>query len=355
MKLPIGLLEIENERIEMNNTKVPENIRELSYKKTQNFYSLLNNTTPREITPGQIWSTRSYFELPNGEIFHTDEPKLVTILIGEGELFKKYEPITVAPISIHTSMASEYDFIIRKEENLHPFLPFDIMIEIWNETPTLKGHLQNFIWSLSEGTTKAINKLFSTRLLNLEISEDLLRYIGMRIIADDDPRLSFQEEEINAAAYLAKAATAILSMDIVEQVERANESLTWTKFEIVPFLGKLSTYFQNQFSETMMARAANSIDLEEERCLIVQTINKNKSFVFELLNSRSRPFLIYLKTYSVAPEYIGHNCIISVITKDQVYKSESIELYLDIKIDIGKDAHFQCEKVELVELLISTK
>ena len=60
-----------------------------------------------------------------------------------------------------------------------------------------------------------------------------------------------------------------------------------------------------------------------------------------------RPYSIYLKAYSIAPEFIGRNCIVSVITKEQKYKSEITALSERIRIDVGNDSHFRIDNVEL--------
>lgn len=336
----------------MNTSKVPNDISELSRLKAVNFYRKSQKSEPNELEPGQIWSTHASFRLPNNDQFQTDEPKLVVILLGSGAPSKRYESITVAPISNLTSMASEFDFIIRKDEESLSSVPFDMMIEVWNETPALKGQLRNFIGSLPDETIIFLHQLYSARLLGSEVPENLKNRIGLSIVAEDDPRLSFQEEEINAASYLANAATASLELDIVEE-ESPVEILNWLKLDIVPILGKLSNLLSNP-AFPIVASAANNIDSEMEQCLIVQ-LEKKEKLIFELLNSRMRPYLIYLKAYSIAPEFIGRKCFVSVITKEQKYTSPIIDLREDITIEVGKDAHFRCENVESVEFAIESR
>jgi hypothetical protein len=328
----------------MNNSNIPYDIRDLSRSKAVSFYKLWQNPLPDEIKPGQIWSTRSMFRLPNGQQFSTDEPRLVIILLGAGKLYTKFDSITVAPLSIHTKMASEYDLIVKGGSDNNP-LTFDIMIETWNETPVLKGQLKKYICTMSEGTTKILHLLYSSRLQDEEVSEDLKKYTGMRIVAEDDPRRTFQEEETAAVAYLAKAATASLELEYDEQKEP--ETKNWKVFDIQPFLGKLSSILRGP----AVARAANYVDNEIEGWLIVRP-ERNESFIFELLNSRRQPYTIYMKTHFISPDLIGLNCVISVNTKNQVLRSGLTKLSEGIKIEIGKDAHFRCKDVESVEVAI---
>jgi hypothetical protein len=113
----------------MNTPKVPYDIRELSRSQAVKFKELLNDSFEGCIEPGQVWSTHSSYQLPNGQKFQTDEPRLVVILLGTNNQSKEAETITVAPLSIHTSMASEYDFIVKQESGNSP-LTFDFMVEI---------------------------------------------------------------------------------------------------------------------------------------------------------------------------------------------------------------------------------
>lgn len=333
----------------MKNPNIPLDICELSRSKALSFYKLSRSHFPDEIEPGQIWSTHSLFKLPDGQRFTTDEPKLVIILLGSGKRFKKLETITVAPISIHTSMASEYDFIVNYKKGYSP-LSFDFMVEVWNETPALKGQLNKYICSLSEEATKALHLLYSNWLSNEEISNSLKEYIGMRIIAEDDPRRIFQEEEIATVSYIAKAATASLVLEIEEQEVTETVYDNWNVFDIQPFWGKLSGFLRGP----AVAHAANNINTEVESCLIMQ-LEKNEKFIFELLSSRRQPYLIYLKAYSISSDFIGRNCIISVKTRNEVFQSNPEILDEGITIEVGNNANFRCEDVETVQVAIEPR
>src|SRR3972149_5542086 len=104
----------------MNTPKVPYDIRELSRSQAVNFKELLHNSLESSIEPGQVWSTYSSFQLPNGQEFQTDEPRLVITLLVTNNSSKELETITVAPLSLYTSMASEYDFIIKQRSGNSP-------------------------------------------------------------------------------------------------------------------------------------------------------------------------------------------------------------------------------------------
>jgi len=345
----IDLVRLIERDIDMNNSKIPYEIRKISRAKVIDFYNLSKNLAPNEITPGQIWSTHSSFQLANAQKFQTNEPRLIVILQGEGKPIHKFDPITVAPLSVHTAMASEYDFIVKKESGNSP-LTFDFMIEVWNETPALKGQLNNFICSLSEEVMENLLQLYWSRLVNTEIPENLRKYTGMKIIAEDDPRQIFQEEEIAAISYLANAATAALEMELEEQTIETTVSESWLTFELKPLLGKLSDYLRSSEIPLVVAHAKNYVDNEEESWLI----KKSEKFIFELLNSRQQPYSIYLKVHKVEPDIIGSYCKISLKTKYQLFHSTFITLKEGTEIEVGRDSHFNSEDVESVQVEIKT-
>jgi len=335
----------------MNNPKIPHEIRELSRSRAVSFYELSKLKSADEIKTGQIWSTQSLFQLPDGSTFQTDEPKLIVVLQGKGDLSYKFDQITVAPLSIHTNMACEYDFII-KQDSGHSPLAFDFIIEVWNETPTLKGQLNKYIGSLSDEALENMLQLYFSRVRNLAIVEKLKEYIGTMIVAEDDPRRVFQEEEVVATGYLASAATASLELESEYESQKANVEHTksWKViFDVQPYWGTLSTFLRGP----IVARAADNSNIETESFLIAWP-EKEQKIIFELLKRSQQPYDIYIKTHSVAKDFMDIACIVSVKTKEKIFHSEEIRLNTGIRIEIGKDARFRYEDVEGVELAVES-
>jgi len=335
----------------MNNSKILYEIRELSSSKTVDFHNLSKGLPTDEIKPGQIWSTHSSFQLPNTQQFQTDEPRLIVILQGEGKPSHKFDPISVAPLSIHISMASEYDYIVKQESGSSP-LTFDFMVEVWNESPALKGQLNRFICPLSREATENLRQLYWSRLLNTEIPENLRKYAGLKIIAEDDPRIIFQEEEIAAVTYLANAATASLEFENTQQEETEINIRNWrVLLNVRPIWTTLSAFLYSP----LVARAANNIDTEVERWLIVWPEKREESFIFELLKSPRQPYDIYIKTHSLISDFEGFKCVISVKTRSRIFYSNVVQLNMGTKIEVGRDPHFRFEDVESVEVAIEPK
>ena len=59
---------------------VPNDVRTFSRERAAQFNTILNALQAEQITAGQIWSTQSYLELPDGRVFQTDDPRVVVVL-----------------------------------------------------------------------------------------------------------------------------------------------------------------------------------------------------------------------------------------------------------------------------------
>lgn len=185
----------------MAKVSVPEEVRRVSRKRAPVFYGSLAKSQPATFERGQIWSTHSVFDLPNGQRFEADEPRLVVILnVNDRNL-------TVAPLSIQLTLASEYDLIV--SDNDSP-LSFDFIVEVWNETPMLANQLRRFLAKLPKHVVAWLDELYTTYLLEEETPSDLLDYVGPVLMGDEDYRREFQAAEVEAVKYLSRASTASL-------------------------------------------------------------------------------------------------------------------------------------------------
>lgn len=154
---------------------------------------------------GQIWNTRCEFAVGD-QRFQTEKPRLVvmwdTIADPSGELL-----CTVLPISIETQYATEYDLLVQGEDS--PF-SFNFMVEVWNETPAPKQQLRECIGGLSDTVLDHVDKLYGAYVVPDAIPEACHPHIGPSVLSVGDARVQFQEDEMIAIGYLAKAATALL-------------------------------------------------------------------------------------------------------------------------------------------------
>lgn len=326
--------------------QIPNDIKELSRKKALAYHAIIKTPMPDTIKPGQIWSTYESFELPGSLHFTTDEPRIVVILVGDGTLLHSLEQIIVSPISINTKMASDRDFIIKKEFSNSP-LNFDFMVEIWNETPVLKGQLKQYLGSLTDLAINYLYELYMAHLQNKDISRKLREWIGVLIVSENDPRLEFQDDEIKAVSYLAKAATAALEISIEETSAVNLLEKNWIVFNLQPIFMKPAGFI----SRKSVAQAASSLADESESCFIHRSSTKD-GFTLELLNRHKYPYTIYFKVCNLSHNLLERPCIITVKTQITILKSDVIKLEKDITIEVGEDPQFHCDDVQIVEVAI---
>lgn len=324
----------------MNNHMIPQDIKRLSRQRAVEFYKELKTSTPDQLEPGQIWSTRSQFELSDGRRFETDEPRLVVILEGTGHPSKDLEQITVAPVSLETHMAAEFDLIVSKD--VSP-LGFGFMIEVWNETPDLREQLRKYLGKLPAELIEAVSELYAAQVLGEEVPAKLERWIGLRLMGEIDPRRAFQETEVAAISYLAQAATASLSLkkvtsEVANRVSNVHSSRR--VFEIIPVFDRLSRFIGG----AAVAYAARTA--EDDETYIVNS----SEFTLELLRKSLPPYTIYLIVRRVAPKIEGNKCVVTVRSGEMSWQSKPAELRMDTKIEVGNDPSFEPGHVTVVEV-----
>jgi hypothetical protein len=306
----------------------------------------LRTPQPDQIEPGQIWSTRSLLELSDGRRFEADEPRLIVILDGTGDTSEFLDQIAVAPVSLSTQMAAGSDLIISGDDNP---LGFDFMVEVWNETPVLKGHLKRFLGRLPDEAVAAVRSLYTAQLLDEDIPSPVAEQVGLCIMGDNDPRLAFQEAEVEMVAYLAKAATAVLTLEVAvqEPVSMPATSLKprWV-FSLHPRLTRLSEVI----SRPAMAHAAGVAD--EVETYIVHQPEGDARFMFELRFRQRRPYTIYLKVHKISPELEGHRSVVTVNTSTGEWRSMPAELQAGARIQVGEDPNFRLSEVQVIEVEI---
>ena len=324
----------------MKEIKIPYEIRELSRQKALTFHKVINSPTPEKVTAGQIWSTKSKFELPDGRRFETEEPRLIFVFQADYNRAEAYKHVVGFPISVSTEMASIYDCILPKEESN---LDFEFMIEVWNETPVLVGQLSRYVGALSEHQTAQVQELYFSYFHGDVISAGFNLTIGSQIYGESDPRFAFQEKEIFAVSYLANAATAALELDDVPEEEGTKINGNWHKFEFEPFFAKLSGIFKNR--ETAFAAT-----FEEEERFLIHNPSPEYGFTFELLSRKRPPYIIYIEVLKVSPELLGHTCMVSVKAEFKSWNSKMCTLLENSIIEVGQDPEFRREEVDTVEL-----
>lgn len=326
----------------MSNIMIPQDIRSLSRQRAPRFHGTLKTPQPDRIEPGQIWSTRLLLELPDGHRFETNEPRLVVILEGTGLPSELLEQITVAPLSLPIQLAAESDLIVSGDASP---LGFDFMVEVWNETPVLKGHLRRFLGRLPDEAVAAMRSLYRAQLLDEDVPPTLAGQVGLRIMGESDSRLAFQEAEIEAAAYLAQAATAALTLEVTaKEPARATPALSKSRLrlELPLMIGRLPDF--------SIAYAAGTVG--DEDTYIVSHVGDEEHFTFELLVDRLPPYEVYLVVHQVSPELENRRCVITIQTAERELQSAPTALEVDAEIQVGRDPDFVPREGQLIKVEI---
>jgi hypothetical protein len=325
---------------------VPRDISELSRERAAEFDRLVSSSPPSRLELGQVWSTRAVLEFPDGRRFETDEPRLVVVLdsdLGQGG---EHDHIPVAPISPEIEYATDLDLIVPPSAGP---VGFSFMAEVWNETPTLVGHLRQFLGTVSGTAADALFQVYKCHVHDQSVPEELGSWVGIPVFSEDDERLAFQEAEIQAVAYLAMAAAAALALatEDVGPVARGVEKRNWRwQLQARPRLGKLSDLVHVQ--DIAFAAGLSG----DAPTYIIEISERNAYFAGELLCDKRRPYTVYVFVHRVSPVFIGHQCIMELESSEKTWSSSITTLRADTQIKIAEDPDFRPELVEAVRLQV---
>ncbi|MBD3183299.1 hypothetical protein GF312_13465 [Candidatus Poribacteria bacterium] len=228
---------------------------------------------------GEIWATKSSPLSPNGgQLPEVQNPVHVVILLDDKDAYNKsYPDVRIAPISNKVDQASDMDLMLSAEENP---LEKDIIIEIWNSQPMLKANLSQLYGKLSD---KLINQLGRLQLKLLETEIDISDIkTGAPVVDESDPRLDFQEREIEKTLYLRGPFNELvekLELDsqpllTLEQIQEMHKRLVaigdciYTAFTLPTPAGMLSKtdkkrqIYENEAVKAEIYKEGNSLFLE---------------------------------------------------------------------------------------------
>lgn len=328
----------------MNHSMIPEDIRKLSRERSVEFHRQSKNPKPEKIEPGQIWSTFSRIVLSDHRGLETDNPRIVVILFGDDQSSEISSRVITAPISVQVAMATQFDLICGRGTSS---LGFDFIAEVWNETPTLKNQLRRYLGSLNAETTTSLLELYKYQLMDEEVPASLLNSVGPRLMGEEDPRFAFQEAEVEAAAYLAEAATAVLSLESADtEVSPGQDPVSEKRhFSTRPLLKRLADVLHQP-------RIAYAASLDVEKTWVVAVSKGQDYATFELLSSRMPPYNVYLVAYEISPSLIGLKCVVTIKTVEQQLESDPSELQTGNEIRVGEVYPFKPDQVEAIEIKI---
>ncbi len=149
-------------------------------------------------------------ELLVGVVLDTDSPAASGGLI-------------VAPISTETQFAADADVLLARDESP---LGYEVVVEVWNHGALVLEQLEEHRGLVTESTRRKLGNLYSAlyadsagesdRSTNLSRAEGN----GLPILGDADPRLVFQDEEIERAQRFYVPAESRASENLSETGER---------------------------------------------------------------------------------------------------------------------------------------
>lgn len=340
----------------MNNKIVPKDIQERAYQRVEKFRNSLHSPQSYRVRQGQIWATHTIFELVTGTAIETNDPRLIVILAGEGPLSEAMEEVVAAPVSLATWMATDLDLLVPASASS---LDFAFMIEVWNETPVLKGHLRRLVGNLSDEAIEALNALYESQLNQRYLPDKYMSWVGIPIMSHGDSRLTFQAEEVRASSYLAKAATAALGLEESEQEAKAAEpapSRSSILFDWRITVEGALRRVTDVLNQTRYGRVGPSVayaaNAEEEPTLTFLYEGDEEQFLLELLNSRRSPYKVYLQVHMLSEGLKDRKCVVTLITKTGNLTSEPTVLKEGGTIVVGEDPYFERNGVENIEVLL---
>jgi hypothetical protein len=320
--------------------QVPEAIRGLSRERAPQFNKLMKNVKPPTVIEmGQIWATHSHLHLPDLVESSTDEPRLVVILTGTGNLSTGFEQVTVAPISLMTWAATDYDLVVPETQST---LNYRFMAEVWNETPVLKAHFRKYLGKLSDSAIAAMRSIHIARLVDETLPLNTQAWVGLPLMGENDGRVVFQQAEIEAVEYLANAATAAIFAGVAapesSPVKQAEQK---QRFEVVPKFGNINDFLK----APKRAFAASSAQVGSD--MIIANASGDASFTFELLERR-RESRVYLVVRDLSPELEGRVSVVTLVMSDSELRSQPSEMHKGAEFQIGKVSVFDRKQVQRV-------
>ena len=103
------------------------------------------------------------------------------------------------------------------------------------------------------------------------------------------------------------------------------------------------------FHQPMTAYAAG---LDLEKTWVVSASEEDDYLTFELLNSRTPPYDVYLVVHEISPTLLGRLCIVTVKTAGRELKSDPKELEIGGEFRVGEAHPFKPDQVQSIEITV---
>jgi hypothetical protein len=201
---------------EILNVSLPGDAQRLFAERSKHFRTLMNLALPEAPSFGQLWTTKSCVDDQNGDALDRDVSlRVVVVLWAKSAPKTSHESyVIVAPISLDIAYRSSYDLVVFEEEST---LGYSFMVEVWNEVSMLEAQLGRYLGALRQPAKRWLGLLYQAHLgAQVDLSE-LADRVGPGIREFADPRVRFQEQEIEACEYLRRP--------LLQRVERDSQQV----------------------------------------------------------------------------------------------------------------------------------
>lgn len=192
-----------------SNQMIPEDLKRMFAQRSQQFQQLLHLARPEKYQFGQIWTTKLWDEDYTGSSQENNvPPRIIVLLEDESDSSVQGEPFQVAaPISVDIAYQSSYDLLVFEQESP---LGYSFMIEVWNSVSPLHSQLVRYLGTLQQPLKGFLGLVYQAHLgIPVDLGE-AVQHLGPAILQPDDPRVHFQEQEIEGCDYLRRPLLELL-------------------------------------------------------------------------------------------------------------------------------------------------
>ena len=197
---------------------IPEDLKDMFAQHSQQFQHLLRLARPEKYQFGQIWTTKLWNEDQSDSSQENNVPlRIIVLLENESDSSVLGEPFLVAaPISVDIAYWSSYDLLVFEQESP---LGYPFMIEVWNSVSPLHSQLVRYLGALQQPLKGFLGLVYQAHLgVPVDLSE-AVQHLGPAILHPDDPRVHFQEQEIEACDYLRRPLLELLKREETKTLE----------------------------------------------------------------------------------------------------------------------------------------
>lgn len=200
------------------NQMIPQDLKHKFAQRSQQFKHLLHLARPENYQFGQIWTTKLWDEDQGSNSQENNlSPRVIVLLENESDSSVMGERFLVAaPISLDIAYQSSYDLLVFEQESP---LGYPFMIEVWNSVSPLHSQLVRYLGTLQQPLKSFLGLVYQAHLGAVIDLGKAIQHLGPAILQPDDPRVHFQEQEIEECDYLRRPILELLKRAETRELE----------------------------------------------------------------------------------------------------------------------------------------